>query len=81
LAITLTLGASWGVALLLQIAVGARYPAISAADVRVHGVAQLLDGLGDGADRAQAAQFQPAADAHQHRLRGRAPLKAIVADG
>jgi hypothetical protein len=41
LAVSLTLGASWGVILLLRIAQGADYGAVSGASVHVHGVAQL----------------------------------------
>ncbi len=41
LGITLTLGASWGVILLLRIAVGVNYATVPAMDVHIHGVAQL----------------------------------------
>jgi hypothetical protein len=41
LAIALTLGAGWGVALLLRIALGAHYGIVSGDSVHVHGVAQL----------------------------------------
>jgi hypothetical protein len=41
LAVCLTLGAGWGVTLLLRIASGADYGAVSGASVHVHGVAQL----------------------------------------
>jgi hypothetical protein len=41
LAIGLTLGAGWGVTLLLRIALGIDYGAVSGASVHVHGVAQL----------------------------------------
>ncbi|HSV15508.1 MAG TPA: hypothetical protein VLI90_14705, partial [Tepidisphaeraceae bacterium] len=40
-AICLTVGAGWGVALLLRIAVGVDYRAVSGASVHVHGLAQL----------------------------------------
>ncbi len=41
LAIGLTLGASWGVSLLVRIALGGDYGVVSGASVHVHGVAQL----------------------------------------
>src|SRR5690606_35313158 len=41
IAIGLTLGAGWGVVLLLKIATGADYGVVSQASVHVHGVAQF----------------------------------------